>query len=83
MINFFKKVKMYFGFGYRLIVEYSQCSDRLNKLEKALHKAKTDEKFKDKIGETQLKLMKDQQKAMTKYLNILKERAENLDLLYI
>lgn len=63
-------------FESRMIEEYKQLGDRLGKLNTALGK----DGFKDKVGETQYNMMCAQDKAMTEYWNVLRDRMLNLGI---
>ena len=63
-------------FESRMIEEYKQLGDRLGKLNTALNK----NGFKEKVGETQYNLMCAQDRAMTEYWNILRDRMTDLGI---
>ena len=63
-------------FKSRIIEEYMQLGDKLGKLNTALNK----DGFKEKVGEKQYNLMCAQDKAMTDYWNILKDRMTDLGI---
>lgn len=63
-------------FESRIIEEYKQLGDRLGKLNTAIDKVG----FKEKVGEKQYNLMCAQDRAMTKYLNILRDRMIDLGI---
>lgn len=63
-------------FKSRMIEEYKQLGDRLGKLNTALNK----DGFKEKVGEKQYNLMCVQDRAMTEYWNILRDRMTDLGI---
>ena len=63
-------------FKSRIIEEYMQLGDKLGKFNTALNK----DGFKEKVGEKQYNLMCAQDKAMTDYWNILKDRMTDLGI---
>lgn len=63
-------------FKSRIIEEYIQLGDKLGKLNTALNK----DGFKEKVGEKQYNLMCAQDKAMTDYWNILRDRMTDLGI---
>lgn len=63
-------------FKSRMIEEYKQLGDRLGKLNTALNK----DGFKEKVGEKQYNLMCAQDRAMTEYWNILRDRMTDLGI---
>ena len=63
-------------FKSRIIEEYMQLGDKLGKLNTALNK----DGFKEKVGEKQYNIMCAQDKAMTEYWNILKDRKTDLGI---
>lgn len=63
-------------FESRMIEEYKQLGDRLGKLNIALNK----DGFKEKVGEKQYNLMCAQDRAMTEYWNILRDRMTDLGI---
>ena len=63
-------------FESRMIEEYRQLGDRLGKLDTALNK----NGFKEKVGEKQYNLMYAQDRAMTEYWNILRDRMTDLGI---
>ena len=63
-------------FESRIIEEYKQLGDRLGKLNTAIDKVD----FKEKVGEKQYNLMCAQDRAMTKYWNILRDRMIDLGI---
>ncbi len=63
-------------FKSRIIEEYMQLGDKLGKLNTALNK----DGFKEKVGEKQYNLMCAQDKAMTDYWNILRDRMTDLGI---
>lgn len=63
-------------FESRMIEEYKQLGDRLGKLNTALNK----NGFKEKVGEKQYNLMCAQDRAMTEYWNILRDRMTDLGI---
>lgn len=63
-------------FESRMIEEYKQLGDRLGKLNIALNK----DGFKEKVGEKQYNLMCAQDRAMTEYWNILRDRMADLGI---
>ena len=58
----------------KLWIEYSQLYQKVNNLHWHLHLVVDDENE----GQYGIKLLQEQHKAMTTYLNILKERIDNL-----
>ena len=63
-------------FESRMIEEYKQLGDRLGKLNIALNK----DGFKEKVWEKQYNLMCAQDRAMTEYWNILRDRMADLGI---
>ncbi len=63
-------------FSDRLLEEYDQLSDRVNKLEKALES----DGFIDKVGQVQFDHMEKQYSGMSLYLEALKDRLKDLKL---
>lgn len=63
-------------FKSRIIEEYKQLGDKVSKLNTAINK----EDFKEKVGEKQYNLMYTQNRAMTEYLNILRDRMIDLGI---
>lgn len=63
-------------FKNRMIEEYNQLGDKLDKLNTALNK----DGFKEKVGEKQYNMMCLQYRAMTEYWNILKNRMTDLEI---
>lgn len=63
-------------FKDRMIQEYSELGDRLDKLNNALNK----DGFKDKVGEKQYNLMCIQDRVMTEYWNVLRDRMKDLGI---
>lgn len=63
-------------FKDRMIQEYSELGDRLDKLNNALNK----DGFKDKVEEKQYNLMCIQDRVMTEYWNVLRDRMKDLGI---
>ena len=63
-------------FKSRIIEEYKQLGDRLSKLNTAINK----EDFKEKVEEKQYNLICAQNRAMTEYWNILRDRIIDLGI---
>lgn len=60
----------------RICIEYDELYDRLTKLKVALNK----DGFREKVGDFQYKLMKEQVLGMEKYYNALKSRMQDMGI---
>lgn len=68
--------KPFEDFEDRLCIEYDELYDRLTKLKVALNK----DGFREKVGDFQYKLMKEQVLGMEKYYNALKSRMQDMGI---
>ena len=76
--KYVKKIREMGDFKTRMVNEYRELGERLEKLSTALNT----QGFKEKVGEYQYNLMCRQVKAMTEYWVVLEERLKDLGVEY-
>ena len=72
----FKDIYIMEEFQKRMCEEYKELADRLTKLQTALGK----DGFREKVGDYQYKLMKEQAQGMEMYLKALTARMKDMDI---